>query len=157
MPTSGGQKTYSCGILWDLPGLWKANLCSTCFRLSPKTEVHWKMLSLLGGSSIQSFLFALSQNPVSQSRPVVWAVHWAMLKPICITDFSPRDQYACIGRCFHQEKKEKKKKCEEVHLFMNAIRERVRWLKTRFCMSWDNAAVSSSPYSLDPILWHSSC
>lgn len=45
----------------------------------------------------------------------------------------------------------KKKKCEEVHLFMNAIRETVTWLKTRFCMSWDNKAVSSSPYSLDSV------
>lgn len=114
-----------------------------CFKLSPKTEVHWKMLSLLGGSSTQSLLFALSQ-----SVPAVWHVRQAVLKPICILDFSTRDQYACIGRCFHR----KRNKCKEVHLFTNAIREIVGWLKTGFSMSWDNAAVSSS-LSLKHSFW----
>lgn len=69
MPTSG-KKTYPWGILWCLSGVWKSNLCSVCCKLSPQTEVHWKRLSLVGGSSTQNSLFTLFTEhcvPVSAS------------------------------------------------------------------------------------------
>lgn len=137
MPISGAKKTYSWGILWCLPGLWKSNFFSMCFKLSPKTKVHWKMLSLLGGSSTQNFLFALSQNPVSQSVPAVWPVHQAMLKPAMHHRFLPKGSISLYRKMFSSGKK--KVWCgPSVHECYQ------RWLKARFCMSWDNAAVSSS-------------